>query len=134
MKDTTDKKEKIKVLLIDDEADFTQPMAFWLTSKGYAVKETHSGKEGITVIKESPPDVIFLDLNMPELDGIQTLKQIREFNTSVPVIIISAYVEKANTKDVTDYKISGVFYKGEDFQKGLSLLEAALRTHRKLKK
>lgn len=127
-------KGKIKVLLIDDEADFTQPMAFWLRSKGYVVKEVHSGQEGIAAVKDSPPDIIFLDLNMPVLDGIQTLKRIREFNDSVPVIIISAYVEKANTKDVTDYKISGVFYKGEDFQKGLSLLEAALRTHRKLKK
>lgn len=130
----TNEQDKIKVLLIDDEPDFTQPMAFWLNSKGYAVAEAHSGEEGISMAKESPPDIIFLDLNMPGLDGIQTLKKIREFNETVPVIIISAYVEKANTKDVDDYKISGVFYKGEDFQKGLSLLEAALRTHRKLKK
>jgi len=126
--------DKLKVLLIDDEPDFTQPMAFWLNSKGYAVMEAHSGQEGIAMVKENNPDIIFLDLNMPGLDGIQTLKRIREFNDTVPVIIISAYVEKANTRDVEDYKISGVFYKGEDFQKGLSLLEAALRTHRKLKR
>lgn len=121
-------------MLVDDEPDFTKPMAFWLNSKGYEVMEAHSGKEGIAVAKASSPDIIFLDLNMPELDGIQTLKQIRQFNETVPVIIIRAYVEKANTKEVENYKISGVFYKGEDFQKGLSLLEAALRTHRNLKK
>ena len=125
---------EIKVLLIDDEADFTKPMAFWLKSKGYAVVETHSGKDGIVAAKEHNPDIIFLDLNMPGLGGIETLKQIRSFNVSVPVIIISAYVEKANTRDVENYNISGVFYKGEDFEKGLSLLEVALRTHRKLKK
>jgi CheY-like chemotaxis protein len=125
---------EIKVLLIDDEPDFTKPMAFWLKSKGYAVMEAHSGEDGIAAVKDMNPDVIFLDLNMPGLDGIETLKRIRSFNDSVPVIIISAYVEKANTKDVEDYKISGVFYKGEDFEKGLSLLEATLRTHRKLKR
>ena len=122
------------MLLIDDEADFTQPMAFWLKSKGYAVSEAHSGEEGITKTKEEKPDIIFLDLNMPVLDGIATLQRIREFDKATPVIIISAYTEKANTKDVEQYAISGVFYKGEDFQKGLSLLEATLRTHKKLKK
>ncbi|MBN3039804.1 MAG: response regulator [Candidatus Omnitrophica bacterium] len=126
--------DEIKVLLIDDDPDFTQPMAFWLKSKGYLVTEVHSGEEGIAKVKESVPDIIFLDLNMPVMDGIETLKRIRKINGNVPVIVISAYVEKANTRDVEDYKISGVFYKGEDFQKGLSLLEAALRTHRKLKK
>jgi CheY-like chemotaxis protein len=126
--------DKIKVLLIDDEPDFTKPMAFWLKSKGYAVIEVHNGEEGVAVTKEKEPDIIFLDLNMPGLDGIETLKRIRTFNDAVPVIIISAYVETANTKDVENYKISGVFYKGEDFQKGLSLLEVALRTHKKLKK
>ena len=127
-------KNEIKVLLIDDEPDFTQPMAFWLKSKGYTVIEAHNGEEGIVVTKEKEPDIIFLDLNMPGIDGIETLKRIRAFDDTVPIIIISAYVEKANTKDVEDYKISGVFYKGEDFQKSLFLLEAALRTHKNLKK
>ena len=126
--------DEIKVLLIDDDPDFTQPMAFWSKSKGYSVTEVHSGEEGISQVSENAPDIIFLDLNMPVLDGIETLKSIRKLNEIVPVIVISAYVEKANTRDVENYKISGVFYKGEDFQKGLSLLEAALRTQRRIKK
>ena len=123
-----------RVLLIDDDPDFTQPMGFWLKSKGYAVTEVHSGEEGLAVVKEKPLDIIFLDLNMPVMDGIETLKRIRKIDETIPVIVISAYVEKTNTREVEDYKISGVFYKGEDFQKGLSLLEAALRTHRRLRK
>lgn len=127
-------KEKIKVLLVDDEIDFIQTMRFLLISKGYSVMSASDGLSAIKIIKEGPPDIIFLDLNMPVMDGLETLKRIRKFNQDLPVIIISAYTEDKKVKEINAYGISGVFYKGEDFAKGITLLEATLRTHKALKR
>lgn len=126
--------KNIKVLVVDNEADFRQLMTFWLESKGYLAITASDGETAIRLIKEDTPDVMFLDLKMPAMDGTETLKRIRKFNKDLPVIIISAYVDDLRAKEAIPYGISGVFYKGKDFDEGLSLLEAALRTHKKLKK
>ncbi|HQJ16126.1 MAG TPA: response regulator [Candidatus Omnitrophota bacterium] len=126
--------KKIKALLVDDETDFRQLMSFWMQSKGYAVVEASNGEDAVRLVREEKPDIIFLDLNMPVMDGTEALMKIREFNKDVPVIVISAYVEDKRAKEAMKAGISGVFYKGKDFQEGLALLEAALHTHRQLKK
>ena len=127
--------KEVKIMVIDDEEDFRKLMTFWLNSKGYTVMPVSSGKEAIETFKKQACDIIFLDLNMPEMDGASTLEQIREINNKVPVIIISAYVDDQKmTKKVADLGISGIFYKGKGFEEGLSLLESALRTHKRLKK
>lgn len=126
--------KQIKILLVDDEADFREPMSFWFKSKGYSVITAGNGEEGIKKINEESPDIVFLDINMPVMDGIETLKRVREFNKDLPVIFISAYLDIKKIEEVKRYGISGVFYKGKDFEEGLALLEAALRTHKKLQK
>lgn len=123
---------KIKVLLVDDEPDFTTPMAFWLEGKGYEVAVANNGEKAIKAIKKEPPDIVFMDLNMPVMDGVQAVQRIRKFNKDLPLIVISAYLDDARVKDVGPYGISGVFCKGADFKEGLVLLESALRTHKKL--
>jgi CheY-like chemotaxis protein len=125
--------KRIKVLLVDDEADFVDPVKVWLESKGYDVIAAFSGANGINMIKKENPDILLLDLRMPGMDGVETLRRIREFDKDLPVIIISAYVNDPNAGQVTSYGVSGVFYKDKKFEEVLPLLESALRTHRKLK-
>jgi len=127
-------KQKIKILVVDDEADFRQILKFWLESKGYAVVTADNGEDSLKKTKEENPDLIFMDLRMPVMDGVEAIKRIREFNQEVPIIVISAFVEDPKVKEVLDYNISGEFYKGEDFDKSFVLLESVLRTHKKLKK
>ena len=126
--------EKIKVLVVDDEADFQQLMSFWLQSKGYDVIVACDGKEAIKGVKAQKPDIVFMDLRMPVMDGTQAIKEIRQFDKDLPIIVISAYVDDPEIKEASKYGTSGVFYKGKDFEEGLSLLEVALRTHKQLKK
>jgi len=126
--------KNIHVLVVDDEPDFRQLMTYWLESKGYSVLVAADGEAAIQLVKEKKPNVIFMDLRMPVMDGIEAIKKIREFDKDIPIIIISAYVDDPKTKEAIAYGISGVFYKGKDFEEGLSLLEVALRTHRQLKK
>jgi two-component system, OmpR family, response regulator VanR len=126
--------QQIKILMADDEADFRQVMTFWLNKKGYEVVPAVDGQNAIQLLKQHKPDIIFLDLNMPVLDGVETLKKIRELDKTIPVIMISAFVDDKRINEAISCGISGVFYKGKDFQEGLNLLEVALRTHKNLKK
>ena len=124
----------IKVLVTDDEDDYRQLMSFWLKSKGYSVITASNGESAIKLVKEENPDIIFMDLRMPGMDGVETIGKIRKFDKEVPIIIISAYLEDMKLKEASGYDISGVFYKGKDFEQGMVLIESALRRHKKLKK
>ena len=126
--------KKIKVLVTDDEADFRKLMQFWLESKGYTVLTAPDGESAIQLVKESSPDIIFMDLRMPQMDGPHAIGRIRQFNKDVPIIIITAYLEDLKIKEASSYGISGVFYKGKDFEQGLCLLESVPRRHKKLQK
>jgi two-component system response regulator (stage 0 sporulation protein F) len=129
-----EKNINIKILIVDDESDFRQLMRFWLESKGYFVIEAQDGQTAIQVVKDSSPDVIFMDLRMPVMDGAESIKRIRDFDKNVPIILISSYLTDPKVKETMAYEISGIFSKTEDFQEeGLLLLEIALRTHKKLK-
>ena len=123
----------IKVLVVDDEADFRQLTTVWLESKGYSVISAANGKSAVQLVKEKKPSIIFMDLRMPVMDGSETIKEIRRFNKNVPIIIISAYVDDPKIKEIASSDISGIFYKSEDFEKGLVLLESVLRRHKRLK-
>jgi two-component system NtrC family response regulator len=126
--------KKITVLVADDEIDFRQLMTFWLESKGYIVKTAANGDEAVQCARQESIDIVFMDLRMPGKDGVAAIQGIREFNKDLPVIIISAYVDDPMVNTAMPYGISGVFYKGMDFNEGLSLLESVLRTHKRLKK
>ena len=77
--------------------------------------------------------MVFLDLRMLVMDGADALKKIREFDKDLPVIVITAYVNDTRVGEALSQGISGVFYKGKDFEKLTPLLESILRTHKKLK-
>ncbi|MCM8787785.1 MAG: response regulator [Candidatus Omnitrophica bacterium] len=126
-------KDKIRVLICDDDVDFRQLMCFWLESKGYSAISVSNGEEAIKVIQNENPDIVFMDLHMPILDGVDTIKKIRSFDKDIPIIMISAYVDDPKITLASKYGVSGIFYKGADFKEGLSLLETILRTHKKLK-
>jgi DNA-binding response OmpR family regulator len=127
------KSDEIKILVIDDEKDFRSLMSMWLISEGYSVITAENGETGILSLKENKPHIVFLDLNMPVLNGIETLKKIRSFNKKIPVIIISAYADYERTKAATDLGSSGIFFKDKEFNEGLALLKTVLRKHKLLK-
>ena len=122
-----------KIMVVDDEPDFLFTMEYWLKSKGYEVKTASDGLKALDLIKTFNPNLVLLDVNMPGIDGVETLKRIREFNNEVPVIIITAFVWEERVAEASPYRISGLFYKDKDFKEGLKMLESVLRTHKKLK-
>ncbi len=79
----------MKVLVIDDDPDMTELIKLILTTPAYQVLTASAGSSGITLTKESTPDVIVLDLMMPGMEGWEVCYKIRLFSR-VPILILSA--------------------------------------------
>ncbi|MBI5194307.1 MAG: response regulator [Nitrospirae bacterium] len=105
----------INILLIDDEADYSEMMGFWLMAHGYSVRIAGSGEEGLNAMGENLPDVVFLDMQMPEMDGVTTLRKIRMEFQDIPVIMITAYSTEEKKKEAEQIGVNGFFSKGDDF-------------------
>ncbi len=79
---------KIKILIVDDEEDILDLLAYNLEKEGYAVVKAMDGEEAIAVAKKEKPQMILLDIMMPQLDGIETCRRIRELPEMEGVYIV----------------------------------------------
>lgn len=123
-------KKKLTILLVDDEQEFLAPVAFWLKSRGYIVNIAPDGAEAIKAVKEQVPDIIFLDVKMPVMDGITALKHIREDHPNLPVFMITGAPEQMPRLE--NLKIAGFFPKQGSLKQLERLLEPLLRIHEKM--
>jgi DNA-binding response OmpR family regulator len=82
-----------KILLVDDEDSIHLLYREELEEEGYEVHSALSGEEALDKLKIISPDLIILDINMPGMNGIDALRQIKESNPDLPVILSSAYQE-----------------------------------------
>ncbi|OGS22764.1 MAG: hypothetical protein A2252_10590 [Elusimicrobia bacterium RIFOXYA2_FULL_39_19] len=83
--------KKSIILVIDDEPDIVIVLGQYLAKEGFKVFTAHTGKQGIEKIKENEIDMVLLDIAMPVMDGIETLKNIKEIKPEMNVIMITAY-------------------------------------------
>jgi DNA-binding NtrC family response regulator len=84
---------KVSILIIDDEAELCQSLSEMLKEEeeGYKLSIANNGEKGLAKIKEEVPDLVLLDIKMPEMDGIETLKRIRAIDKDILVIMLTAY-------------------------------------------
>ena len=80
-----------RVLVIDDEQSVRDAFADALEGMPYVVDAARSGEEALAKAKSSPADLIFLDLKMPGMDGVEVLHHIRELDDAVPIYIVTAF-------------------------------------------
>ncbi|MBI3322546.1 MAG: response regulator [Candidatus Omnitrophica bacterium] len=121
---------KAKVLVCDDEPDFLEVVAAQLQAEGYDVSTVGSGEEAIRRVKESTPDIVFLDIRMPVMDGIQTLRQIRKHSRSLPVVILTANYRDEITFTAADELGSfGFFPKTGSLHELIAVIQANLRSN-----
>ncbi|GAB4091472.1 response regulator transcription factor KdpE [Flaviaesturariibacter terrae] len=83
------------VLVIDDEAQIRKLLQITLEAQGYAVQTAATGKEGLVLAANHPPDLILLDLGLPDQPGLQVLQELRAWYER-PVLIVSALDDEAN--------------------------------------
>lgn len=83
---------KKQILIVDDDPDSLDMLSFILTSEGFSIITAGDGLEALDIIKSVQPDLIITDVNMPNLDGIELTKRLREQfqSTSLPIVVVSA--------------------------------------------
>lgn len=81
----------VRLLIIDDEADFRKAVIQGLSRRGFEVTEAAGGEEGLAALKKSLPDVVVLDQKMPGISGIDTLRELRTFADDLPVIMLTGH-------------------------------------------
>jgi len=81
------------ILLVEDFDDTRLMTKLWLTRKGYRVIEAEDGREAVALAQREHPDLIIMDMMMPELSGLDATRQIREYQSlrQTPIVAVSAY-------------------------------------------
>lgn len=105
--------EKVQILWADDEIDLLKPHIMFLENKGYEVTTTTNGRDAVELVKAKEYDIIFLDENMPGISGLETLMQIKNLRSTVPVVMITKneaeeIMEEAIGGKIADYLIKPV--------------------------
>jgi DNA-binding response OmpR family regulator len=83
--------KKIKLLLVDDETEFLDTLVDRLDLRDLKTDVAYNGKEALSAVEEEEPDVIVLDVKMPEMDGIEVLRRIKKAYPHVEVIILTGH-------------------------------------------
>jgi len=88
-----------RVLVVDDEPDAVELLEEFLTSKGYEVVTASNGEEALRKVKEERPHLILLDVRMPGMNGLDVLRQVRQFDQEVGVIMVTAVNEEETGRE-----------------------------------
>jgi DNA-binding NtrC family response regulator len=94
----SDKKYKAKILVADDEPSVRDILVAFFTRKGYHVETAYDGSETIEKLDSYKPDILLLDLKMPDMDGEEVLKHVDDRNISVGIIIITGHPDYLKDK------------------------------------
>ncbi len=92
-----------KILIIDDEINVCKMLDMFFRGGGYEVKFTDNPEESLKIYKKFCPDLVLLDIRMPEVDGIEVLKSIRKINNEAKVIIISGMQDITTAKEAVKH-------------------------------
>lgn len=90
------------VLLTDDNEDIIELVQLILAKSGYNLKVAHGGKDALQICKESPPDLILLDLKMPDIDGFTVAKALRGSGFTNPIIVLTGSESAEDKKKAFD--------------------------------
>jgi two-component system KDP operon response regulator KdpE len=114
------------ILVIDDEPQLRRAMKATLTSIGYTVMEAKTGEEALETLRQSQPDLILLDLNMPGIGGLETCRAIRE-RSDIPIIVLSVRNAEADKVQALDAGADDYVTKPFGIQELLARIRAAMR-------
>jgi two-component system OmpR family response regulator len=97
-----------RLLLVDDEDNLRSMLEAALRYEGFDVHAASSGRDALAVVEEQPPDMIVLDVMMPDLDGFEVCRRLRNDGVRTPVLFLTA-------RDATDDKVRGLTLGGDDY-------------------
>jgi two-component system OmpR family response regulator len=113
----------IRVLVVDDEPTLTELMSMALGYEGWEVYTAGDGRSGVRLAREHRPDLVVLDVMLPDLDGLEVLRRLRADTPGLPVLFLTA-------KDAVEDRVAGITAGGDDYvTKPFSLEEVVARLH-----
>jgi len=121
---------RASVLVVDDEAAIRDSLHMILEYEGYRVEEAGNGSQALSKVAERAPDAIVLDIKMPEMDGLELLKALRERGYDMPVLVISGHADVATAVEATRRGAFDFFEKPLQRERVLLSLRNAVEAYR----
>ncbi|KPJ60979.1 MAG: hypothetical protein AMS15_06150 [Planctomycetes bacterium DG_23] len=119
--------EKARILIVDDNISLFKTMSFILERKGYTVTTAKDGPEAIEKVQQAPFDIIFLDIKLPLINGVETYKRINKISPQAVVVMMTAYAVEELVQEALEEGAYGVVYKPLDIEKVFAIIEKSRR-------
>ena len=100
--------DRTRVLVVDDEPNITELVSLGLRYEGFDVSSAYDGRGALRAVRELKPELVILDVTMPDIDGLEVVRRMRAENIWLPVIFLTA-------RDATEDKIAGLTIGGDDY-------------------
>jgi DNA-binding response OmpR family regulator len=118
------------ILVIEDQEDLAAIYETILEAEGYGVRKTHSGEEGVAEFRAHGADLVLLDMTLPEMNGTQVLREIRQLDPNVPFVILTGVDDERLREQCSSMGVHGYLTKPPDFDTLIATIRAALTTPR----
>ncbi len=106
---------KVRVLVVDDEQNFLELMTERLKSWDYQVNTAPTAKDAIFLLQQESLDIVILDYVMPDMDGFSLLRQIRQINNKIPVIMFTAHPDLNSIKEAEKEHVRAFIPKASEY-------------------
>ena len=116
----------VRVLVVDDDPAIVRTLAINLRARDYQVQVAHDGRTALEILTEEPPDLMLLDLGLPDLDGVGVLRRLRSFS-DLPVIVLSARHSSDDKVEALDLGANDYVTKPFGVEELMARIRAALR-------
>lgn len=127
MSPTTEKSHKKSILVVDDNQDAASTLGMYLKLKGYITQTCNGGREAIYLVEEIQPDLVILDLAMPDMDGYETAALLRaNHGLSLPLVALSGYGQDEDRRLTAAAGFDAHLVKPVEFDELLNLVHKML--------
>ncbi len=118
----------LRVLVVDDEVNIAELLSMALRYEGWEISVAHTGRAAVATAKDLRPDAIVLDMMLPDFDGLEVLRRVRQHQRDVPVLFLTA-------RDSVEDRVAGLTAGGDDYvTKPFSLEEVVARLRGQLRR
>ena len=113
-----------KILVVDDNKDFADVFCDILKANDYKAESCYGGAQALELLEDGEYDIMFLDIRMPDMDGIQTLKEVKKQWPDTMVIMMTGYSVDELVHKAIEEKASEIIYKPFEIEKVLGLIKS----------
>jgi two-component system, OmpR family, KDP operon response regulator KdpE len=118
---------RLRILVVDDEPAIRRFLRTSLTAQGYQIAEAENGQAALAALRRSGIDLLVLDLGLPDIDGFEVIRRLRESGSSVPIIVLSSRTDEAGKVEALDLGADDYVTKPFGVEELLARIRAALR-------